>query len=184
MIDAPNLEIEIAKDMQAVSLMVSGRARVWKTRTKSGSMIDKPWWIKNGATTLGCNYILDTSFRGVTQITAWYVGIINASGYSGVAVGDTPSSHAGWTEFTSYSESVRQTWSPGAAAGGVLTNTTAMAFTINSSGNGQGVFVVSNSTKSATTGTLWSTAVEGSSFSLTSGVTFNVIYELTLTPVS
>lgn len=172
-IEHPNLGIE-----------VSGEFTCWITRPKSGSMIRKPWKIKNGATTLGLNYVLNTAFRNQSQLTAWYAGIISGAGFSGVSINDTPSSHTGWTEFIGFSESVRQTWSPGAAAAGVIVNTTAMAFTINSSGSGQGVFLISDSAKSGTVGTLWATAVEASSFSLTAGVVFNAIYQVTFTPVS
>ncbi len=185
-VDRPNMGIEACPSLGHVEkqIAVSGFFTCWTTRPKSGSIIRKPWRIKNGATTVGCNYLLNTSFRSVTQITTWYAGIISASGFSAVSSSDTISSHAGWTEALNYAESVRQPWSPGAASGGVIVNGTAMAFTINSTANGQGVFIVSDSAKSGTAGTLWCTAVEAAPFSLTSGVVFNVVYQLTLTPVS
>lgn len=182
-IETPNLDIERAPSV-AAAIAVAGEFTCWITRQKSGSIVRKPWKIKNGAATVGLNYLLNTGFRGVSQITTWYAGIIGASGFSGVSVNDTMSSHTGWSELTGYSESVRQTWSPGAAAAGVIVNTTAMAFTINASTNAQGIFVASDSTKSGTTGTLWATAVEVAAFSVTSGVVFNAIYQVTLTPVS
>ncbi len=183
-LEAPSLAIETAKSIRAVERMITGRFKCWMTRPKSGSMIGKPWWIKNGATTVGLNYMLNTGFRATSQLTTWYCGIIAATSYSGVSVNDTMSSHSGWTELTGYSESVRQTWSPGAAASGALSNSTAMAFTINATTTAQGIFIASDSTKSGTSGTLWCTAVEGSAFSVTSGVVFNAIYEAAFTPIS
>lgn len=182
-IETPSLEIERCRSIDD-AVRVSGRFKLWNTRAKSGSMIGKPWYIKNGAVTVGLNYVLDTAFRNQSQLATWYCGIIAAGSYTGVSVNDTMSSHSGWVELTGYSESVRQTWSPGAAASGVIANSTAMAFTINSTSTAQGIFITSSSTKSGTTGTLWATAVESSSFAVTSGVVLNAIYEITLTPVS
>lgn len=182
-IEAPSLAIERCPDMES-ALRISGRFKCWMSRPKSGSMIGKPWYIKNGATNVGLNYMLNTAFRSTSQLTAWYCGIIAGTSYSGVSVNDTMSSHAGWTELTGYAESVRQTWSPGAASAGVLSNSTAMAFTINATTTAQGIFIASSSTKNETASTLWATAVEASAFSVTSGVVFNAIYEVTLTPVS
>lgn len=183
-LDAPCLTIETAKSLRSVERMITGRFKCWMTRPKSGSMIGKPWFIGNGATTVGLNYMLNTGFRNTAQSSTWYAGIIAAASYTGVSINDTMSSHSGWTELTGYSESVRQTWSPGAAASGALSNSTAMAFTINSTTTAQGIFIVSDSTKSGTTGTLWCTAVEAAAFAVTSGVVFNAIYEAAFTPIS
>lgn len=183
-LEAPCLAIETAKSLRSVERMITGRFKCWMSRPKSGSMIGKPWFIRNGATTVGLNYMLNTGFRATSQLTTWYCGIIAAASYSGVSVNDTMSSHSGWTELTGYSESVRQTWSPGAAASGALTNSTAMAFTINSTTTAQGIFITSDSAKSGTAGTIWCTAVEGSAFAVTSGVVFNAIYEAAFTPIS
>lgn len=182
-LDSPRLEIDVAPSIEH-AIKVSGHATCWITRAKSGSMVRKPWRINNGATTSGLNYLLNTGFRNQSQITTWYAGVIAAAGFSGVSVNDTMGSHTGWAEFVGYSESVRQTWSPGTAAAGVVVNSAAMAFTVNANSNAQGIFIASVSTKSDGTGTLWSTAVEASPFSLTSGVVFNAIYQITLTPVS
>ena len=183
-IEAPSLAIEVAPSMKRVERMITGRFKCWLSRPKSGSIVREPWYIKNGATTVGLNYMLNTGFRATSQLTTWYAGVIAAASYTGVSVNDTMSSHSGWTELTGYSESVRQTWSPDAAASGALSNSTAMAFTINSTTTAQGIFIASDSTKSGTSGTLWCTAVEGSAFSVTSGVVFNAIYEAAFTPIS
>ncbi|HUR53503.1 MAG TPA: hypothetical protein VMZ71_05210, partial [Gemmataceae bacterium] len=80
---------------------------------------------------------------------------------------------------------VRQTWTPAAASGGVVVNSTVVTFTNGgATGSIQGMFLASNSTKGGTTGTLYSTAVEASPRSLAAGATFQVYYQVTLTPVS
>lgn len=143
--------------------------------------------IPNGATTAGLNHALDTVFRGGTPITAWYTGVINNASYTtGPSSADTASSHAGWVEWTGYDESVRQTWSPAAASGGSVSNSTVMTFTNNtgSSVTIRGVFIQSTSAKSSTSGTLWASAVEPSGRTLADGQAFQVIYVVTLTPSS
>lgn len=150
-----------------------------------GVVTDDWFLVFNAATTVGHNSLLNVGFRASTQITAWFVGLINGSGYSAVAAGDTMASHAGWTEYTAYTETTRQAWSPGAASGGVVVNASAIVFTNGgSTGSIQGMFLASSSTKSEAVSTLYSTAVEASPRSLAAGATFQVYYQVTLTPVS
>lgn len=164
-------------------LEIAGRWRCWITNP-DGTKDGDDFYVDNGIATAGINYLLEAGFRGGSAISSWYAGLINGSGFSSVSSNDTAGSHAGWTEMTGYTEANRQQWSPGAASGGVIANGTAMAFTINATGSIQGLFIISNNTKGGTTGTLWSTAAEASPRSVTSGQTFNAIYELTGTPVS
>lgn len=119
----------------------------------------------NTIVNVGKNYILDVMFNGGTQIAnnKWFMGMISSASYSAIAAADTISSHAGWTEFTAYSESTRQAWGSGAAASQSITNGTAVVVNINSSGTVKGIFIVGSAsgadTKGGTTGTLWSAAL-------------------------
>ena len=107
---------------------------------------------------VGLTQMLDIYFRaGAGPYTAgWYVGLTSASPTKSAA--DTMSSHSGWTEVTAYSESVRQTYTPAAAASKSITNSASKAtFSINANGTAiGGAFLTSNSTKSGTSGTLCS----------------------------
>ena len=87
--------------------------------------------IDNMTTNAGLDHILGVELAGTAQITTWYVGLIDNAGYSGIAASDTSGSHSGWTESTAYTESVRQTWTPGSVSGQSVTNPTAMSFSIN-----------------------------------------------------
>lgn len=154
---------------------------------KIARIVEENIAIDNGATTQGLNHALDVTFRNQTQTAAWYVGIINNSGYTtGVSVNDTALSHAGWTEWAGYGESVRQTWSPAAASAGSVANSSAMTFTNNtgSSVTIRGVAVWSVSTKSSTSGLMWATAVENAGRTLSDTQAFQVIYQVDLTPTS
>lgn len=134
--------------------------------------------MNNGITNIGRNSVLDVYFRNQTQLPNWYVGLIQDGGYTGLAAGDTMASHAGWTEFTGYDEATRVAWSPGAASSQSITNATAMTFTINTGDTLKGIFVNSVSTKSGTTGTLWSTALFSSDPVVESSDQFKLTYTL------
>lgn len=130
----------------------------------------------NGITDAGLNSILGIMFHADTQITSWYLGLIDNSGFSALANADTMASHSGWNEFTTYSQSTRPQWSPGASSGRSITNGTTVDFSITGSGTMKGIFVVNNNTKSGTTGTLWSTAAFGSTVAVANGDTLKVTY--------
>ena len=91
------------------------------------------------------------------------------------------SSHSGWTENTTYSESVRQTLTLGSVSGGSVSNSASKAaFTINGTTTVGGAFLVTNSTKGGSTGTLYGGGAfaEGNR-SVVSGDTLNVTITLT-----
>ena len=127
----------------------------------------------NGIVDQGLNKILDVMFGSVTQITTWYIGLIDNSGFSALANADTLASHAGWNEFTNYSGN-RKSWGVGAAAARSITNGTTADFAITGTGTLKGIFV--SNAASGTSGTLWSTAAFGSTVSVTNGDTLKVTY--------
>ena len=130
----------------------------------------------NGITNVGKNSLLGVYFHADTQISTWYVGLVDNAGFSAFAAADTMSSHAGWTESTAYSEATRNEWTEDAAASQSITNSTALTFTMNGTATIKGIFVVSNSTKGGTTGTLWSTAAFASTVAVNSGDLLKVTY--------
>jgi hypothetical protein len=132
--------------------------------------------VPNGITDVGLNHILNTEFDAGTQVTTWYIGLVDNASFSAFATADTMASHAGWLEATGYSESVRQTWGAGAASARSITNATAATFSINGSATLKGVFITTNSTKSGTTGTLWSTAAFASTVSVINGDSMKITY--------
>ena len=131
----------------------------------------------NGIVDVGMNHILDTQFTGSAQVGTWYIGLVDNSGWSAFADADTLSSHAGWVEFTNYTESNRVTWDEDAAATRAISNSTTADFSINATGNLKGIFVSSNNVKSTgNTGTLWSTAAFSSVVATANGDTLKVTY--------
>lgn len=136
----------------------------------------------NGVTTVGYNYMLDVAFHGGTAVTTWYMGLIQGSSTPTLASGDTMSSHAGWTEYTAYSQTNRVTWDEGAASSAQITNATTMDFSMNATGTVAGGFLASDSTKSGTSGTLWMTATfTGGNQAVSNGDTLKLTYTFALT---
>ena len=125
--------------------------------------------IENLITNEGLDHLLDITLSGGTQITTWYVGLTDDS--PTIAAADTMASHAGWAEATGYSESVRQTWSDGGVSSQSVDNSASKAtFSINATDSIGGAFLVSNSTKSGTTGILYAVgAFSGGNRSVESG---------------
>lgn len=136
------------------------RTEHWRNGRLLG-IYDAPNTIVN----VGKNYILDVQFNGGTQIVNanWYMGFISSASYSAISASDTMSSHSGWTEWTTYSQSTRPAWGSGAASSQSVTNGTAVVIDITGSGTVKGIFINGGAsganTKGGTGGTLWSAAL-------------------------
>lgn len=136
--------------------------------------------VKNLVVTAGLNDSLDKHLKGSSYTAAWYVGITTAS--DTFAAGDTMSSHAGWVESTVYSDATRRTLTLGTVSGGSVDNSASKAvFNINASGTIGGAFVVNESTKGGTTGTLYGGAAFSADRTVVSGDTLNVTVTCTAT---
>lgn len=136
---------------------------------------------KNLVVTVGKNFMLDETFTASNYTASWYLGLVDGTTSPTYNAADTMGSHAGWSEFTSYSEPTRisPVWS---AASSGSKATTPTSFSINGTGIVAGAFMVTDSTKSGTTGTLYSAGnFTGGSRSVANGDTLNVTYTATLT---
>lgn len=142
---------------------------------RDGKLI-KEYEFPNAIVDAGMNALLNAMFDSGTQFTTWYIGLIDNASFSALNNADTMASHAGWIECTGYSESVRQTWTAGSAASRSITNSSTVNFSINATKTVYGIFIATDSTKSGTTGTLWSTAAFGSTVSVQSGDSLRVTY--------
>lgn len=125
-------------------------------------------------------------FLGSSYTAAWYIGLYGAGASNTPAASDTASSHAGWTEVTPYSQATRPACTfatPTTANPSVATNSASPAvYSINATSTVGGAFLISNSTKGGTTGTLYSASdfTSPGDRSVVSGDTLNVTYTLSL----
>jgi len=111
--------------------------------------------------------LLTQYFKGSAYTAAFYLGLVDNAGFTTYAPGDTMSSHAGWAESVAYSNATRPavtfgtatasggSSNPGVAGTGTLVSN-AVTFNINATATILGAFLTTDSTKSGTTGTLYS----------------------------
>lgn len=125
-------------------------------------------------------------FKGSSYTAAWYIGLYGAGASNTPAASDTASSHAGWTEIVPYSNATRPAATFGTATTAdpsVIDNSGSPAsFNINATATVGGAFLISNSTKSGTSGILFSASDFQSpgDRSVVSGDTLNVTYTFSL----
>lgn len=135
---------------------------------RDGKIIDE-FESPNLVVTEGLNHLLSIELAAGTQITTWSLGIFEGN-YTPVATVTAATITAASTECTAYTQSTRQTWTPGAVSAGAVSNSASPAtFTFNATKTIYGAFLVSNSTKSATSGTLFSASAFSSSKAVSSG---------------
>jgi hypothetical protein len=108
---------------------------------RGGVCIDKRT-SPNVVTIEGKNWMLDTTFNNGTNITVWYMGLIDLVGYSALAEADTydniDQAGNGWDEYKNYNYAAssvnRGTWNVGAASGKQVTSSTQTQFDITGAG--------------------------------------------------
>ena len=129
---------------------------------------------------MGLQDLLTKYLKGSAYTAAWYVGIKEA----GTAVAaDTMASHSSWVENADYTESVRQTLTLGTATtadpSSVDNSSNKATFSINDTATIAGAFMVTDDTKSGTSGTLYGVVDFGSTRSVISGDTLEITVTLT-----
>lgn len=132
---------------------------------------------RNLVPTVGKNKFLDATLKTGLASPAWYVGLKNTGA---PAAGDTMSSHASWTENTSYTQANRPALTLGAVSGGSVNNSASKAsFTMNATTTIFGAFVTDSNTKGGTTGVLLSVSDFASSKAVDDGDTLAVTVTFT-----
>ena len=125
-------------------------------------------------------------FLGSAYTATWYIGLYGSGATNSPAAGDTMASHAGWTEVVPYSQATRPACTfgtPTTANPSVATNSASPAvYSINATSTVGGAFLVSDNTKSGSTGTLYSASdfTSPGDRSVVSGDTLNVTYTFSL----
>ena len=131
---------------------------------------------RNDITNEGRNKLLNVMFDAGTQVTTWYLGIINNVGFTALAnndiYDDIDQAGNGWGEFKSYTDAnnsdsttTRPVWQTDPAASQSISNTTTSIYDITGIGIVKGLFTVGGGTSPELKGdhivgsTLWATAL-------------------------
>jgi hypothetical protein len=131
----------------------------------------------------GLNSLLNIYFAGSTQITTWYLGLFEGN-YTPVATVTAATITAASTECTAYASATRPEYQEAAAASQSITNSANRAsFVFNANKTVYGAFLVSNATKSSTSGTLFSAARFATAKAVESGDELLLTYTFTASSV-
>ncbi len=150
----------------------------------------------NGIVNEGKNHILDVQFHALAAISAWYMGLVDFSGFSALDATDiyddiTQAGNA-WGEFTLYTDAgngdsatTRPAWDEAAASAQAITNNTVTVFDVTGTGTVKGLFLVAgtnaNLKNDHTAGTahkLWATALFSGDVAVLNGDQLKVTYTI------
>jgi len=154
---------------------LSPRGRFQVEHWRDGKLIGE-YEFPNGITDEGKDQLLDTQFDAATQITTWYLGLVDNANFTALAAADTydeiDQAGNGWDEFSDYTDpgngdsaTTRPVWNPDAAASQTITNGTVVVFDITATGTIKGLFLAGGGTAPENKGdhaagsTLWATAL-------------------------
>jgi hypothetical protein len=149
--------------------------------------------IENTVMNEGKNSMLTAHLKTTTTMVGPFLGLISSVSYSSVpVVGDTMASHATWTEagttnapqWTTPASGARGSPTFAAASGGSIAFTSAVTFTISTSGTIKGCFLVASTgavaTNLSTAGSLWSAGLFASDKIVSAADTLSVSYSTSL----
>lgn len=149
---------------------------------RDGEVIDA-WEDHNLVVNEGLNSLLGIMFNGSTQISTWYLGLFEGN-YTPVATVTAATISSAATECTAYASATRPAYDEAAPASQSITNSASRAsFVFNATKTVYGAFLVSNSTKGGTTGTLFSAARFSAAKNVVSGDELLLTYTFTASSV-
>ena len=138
----------------------------------------------NRVVTEGLNYLVGVALKGVTQIANWYIAPFSGA-VTVQATWTAANFTSGATEVTGYESVTRPAWTGGSVATGAVDSFAAKAeIKATSNITVRGAGMISNSTKSVTTGTLLGASRFGSDKVLDVDEILDIGYGLTITAVT
>lgn len=192
---------------KAVATLVRGGARVKAAHSdlnitgryvvehwRNGKRINE-WHFSNDIVNEGKNKVLGVMFNAATQITAWYMGLIDNAGYTALAATDTyddiDQAGNGWDEFKNYTDpgngdsaTTRPAWDEAAPSAQSITNNSVTVYDITGTGTVKGLFLCGGVGTAnvkgdhAAAGTLWATALFSGDVAVLNGDQLKVTYTI------
>jgi hypothetical protein len=145
----------------------------------SGGQVVQTVYGHNDIVDQGMNSLLDVYFRAQTQITVWYMGLIDGTGTQTLSNSDVAGTHAGWTENTSFTGGpTRLSWtgSLAAAAARSISNSTTLDYAFTTTQTIHGILVINHATLDTASEVLWSTAPFSTEVTVNNGDTLKITY--------
>lgn len=154
-------------------------AGVWEGELRrAGRVIDR-FVDKNLIVNEGLNNVLDVYFHNIAQATTWYIGVFEGN-YTPIATVTAATIAAASTESTAYANATRPDYVEAAAASQSITNSASKAsFVFNATKTIYGAFLVTDNTKSGTSGVLFSAARFSNPKAVESGDELLLTYTIT-----
>lgn len=157
-------------------------------------MLEEKWNenFENTVVTEGKTSMLEAGLRTTTTVVGPYLGLISSTSYSAISAADTQASHAGWLEagttnapqWTTPASGARGSPTLAAASGGSIAFSSAVSFSISTSGTVKGCFLVFSTgavaTNLSTAGKLWSAGLFSADKVVSNGDTLSVSYSTSL----
>ena len=181
---------------QAEELYLKGKHIAARMLLTSYDWMLEPKWNEDFANTVmneGKNHMLEAGLRTTTTVVGPFLGLISSASYASVpVVGDTMASHATWTEagttnapqWTSPASGARGAPTMAAASAGSMAFSSAVSFSISTSGTIKGCFLVTGTgavaTNLSTAGKLWSAGLFAADKVVSNGDTLSVSYSTSL----
>ena len=182
--------LESAKDLTLRGMHAAAAALLasfeWMLETKWDESF------ANVVCTEGKNNMLEAGLRTSITPVGPYLGLISSASYSAVAAADTMASHAGWLEagttnapqWTTPASGARGSPTMAAASSGAMAFSSAVSFSISTSGTIKGCFLVFGTgavtTNLSTAGKLWSAGLFSADKVVSNGDTLSVSYTTSL----
>lgn len=135
----------------------------------------------NGIVDQGIESLLDIMFRNQTQITTWYMGLIDGSGTQTLSDSDIAGTHAGWSENTTFTGGPsRKDWTAALAAASSrsISNSTTLDYAFTTTQTIHGIFIINHVTADTASEVLWSTAPFSTEVTVNNGDTLKVTYTI------
>jgi hypothetical protein len=149
---------------------------------RDGKVVDE-WSDENLVVDEGLNSLLDVYLHGSTQLATWYLGLFEGN-YTPIATVTAATIASASTECSAYASATRPEWVEAAAAAKSITNSANRAsFVFNATKTIYGAFLASNSTKSGTTGVLFSAARFATAKNVESGDELLLTYTFSVSSV-
>lgn len=131
----------------------------------------------------GLNSLLNVYFGGSTQLATWYLGVFEGN-FTPIATITAATIASTATETTAYASATRPEYVEAAASSQSITNTANRAsFVFNAAKTIYGAFLISNSSKNGTTGTLFSVSRFSTAKAVESGDELLLTYTFTASSV-